>query len=111
MILQTAMNGFYMIDMEGRILETNLAACQITGYDRNELVGAQIRSFDADRHVPTARDYAEEKVMKKGFHRFEVKQRHKDGHILDSSSAQIILKREMKIFSFVFRRHYGYQKN
>jgi PAS domain S-box-containing protein len=103
MILQTAMNGFYMIDMEGRILETNLAACQITGYARNELVGAQIRSFDADRHVPTARDYAK-KVMKKGFHRFEVKQRHKDGHILDLEFSTNYIKTGNENFFFVFFR-------
>jgi PAS domain S-box-containing protein len=103
MILQTAMNGFYMIDMEGRIIETNLAACHITGYARSELVGAQIRSFDADQHIPAARDYAR-KVMKKGFHRFEVKHRHKDGHLMDLEFSTNYVKTGDENFFFVFFR-------
>ena len=103
MILQTAMNGFYVIDMKGIILETNLAACQIMGYSRSELVGTQIRSFDADRDIPSTRDYAR-RVMKKGFHRFEVKHRHKDGHILDLEFSTNYVKTGDESFFFVFFR-------
>ena len=102
-ILQTAMNGFYMIDLKGIILETNLSACQITGYSRNELVGAQIRSLDAEQGVASARDYAR-KVMKKGFHRFEVKQRHKHGHVLDLEFSTNYVKTGDESFFFVFFR-------
>jgi PAS domain S-box-containing protein len=103
MILQTTMNGFYIIDMDGNILDTNLAACQITGYDRSELIGAQIRSFEADGSALEARGYAK-KVMKEGFHRFEVKHRHKDRQILDLEFSTNYVKTGNDNFFFVFFR-------
>ena len=103
MILQTTMNGFYIIDMDGNILDTNIAACQITGYDRSELIGAQIRSFEEDRPRAEARDYAR-KTMKKGFHQFEVKHKHKDGHILDLEFSTNFIQIDNESFFFVFFR-------
>jgi PAS domain-containing protein len=47
LILQTAMNGFYIIDMDGKILEANQSASMITGYPKKELVGANILDFEA----------------------------------------------------------------
>jgi len=103
MILQTTMNGFYLIDMEGKILDTNLAACQITGYDRDELIGAPVRSFYAGGTEEDATDHAK-KVMKEGSHRFEVRHKHKDGHILDLEFSTNYVNLGNESFFFVFFR-------
>ncbi|MBW2066652.1 MAG: PAS domain S-box protein, partial [Deltaproteobacteria bacterium] len=103
MILQTTMNGFYLIDMDGKILDTNLAACQITGYDRDELIGAQVRSFDVGGAEEEVTDHAK-RVMKEGSHRFEVRHKHKNGHILDLEFSTNYVKTGNESFFFVFFR-------
>lgn len=103
MILRTTMNGFYLIDMDGKILDTNLAACQITGYDRDELIGAPVRSFDEGGAEEKVTDHAK-RVMKEGSHRFEVRHKHKNGHILDLEFSTNYVKTGNESFFFVFFR-------
>jgi len=102
-ILQTTMNGFYIIDKEGKIMEANLAACRITGYDRDELIGAPVRSFDVEEVEQKVTDRAR-KVMKEGSYRFEVRHKHKAGHVLDLEFSTNYVRTGNESFFFVFFR-------
>ncbi|MBW2000027.1 MAG: PAS domain S-box protein [Deltaproteobacteria bacterium] len=103
MILQTTMNGFCIIDMDGKVLEANLAACQITGHNRDELIGAQIRGFEVEGDKEEVTEHAK-RAMKKGSHRFEVRHKHKDGHVLDLEFSTNYVKMGNESFFFVFFR-------
>ena len=57
-IIRTAMDGFWLIDIKGRILEVNDSYCRLTGYSRQELLAmsvfdlrAQEKPEDTKRHI------------------------------------------------------------
>jgi len=81
-ILRTAMDGFLIVDVNGRILEVNDAYCIMTGYRREELLALSIADMEAalsakevDRRIP--------KIIEQGKARFESSHRRKDGGIVD----------------------------
>ena len=43
-ILQTAMDGFWLSDLDGQLLEVNDAYCRMSGYSQQELLGMTITS-------------------------------------------------------------------
>lgn len=45
-ILRTAMDGFCLLDREGRFLEVNEAFCRLTGYERSVLLGRTLAELD-----------------------------------------------------------------
>ena len=81
-ILETAMDGFWMTDMQGRLLEVNKTYCQMTGYSEQELLARRIPDLEADE---TADDIAAriQKIMTQGQDRFESQHRRKDGSIFN----------------------------
>jgi len=46
-IIQTAMDGFWITDPQGRFLNVNDAYCKMTGYRRRELLKMNIQDVDA----------------------------------------------------------------
>ena len=44
-ILHTAMDGFWIVDAKGRLLEVNQAYCMMSGYTEQELLGMCITSL------------------------------------------------------------------
>ena len=81
-ILQTAMDGFWLVDTHGRILEVNETYCRISGYSVHELQHMRISDLEA---VETADDIAAriQKITTQGEDRFESRHRRKDGSIVD----------------------------
>ncbi|MFH0729803.1 MAG: PAS domain S-box protein [Pseudomonadota bacterium] len=83
-LLQTAMDGFWMVDTqeEGRLIEVNETYCRMSGYTAEELLTLRIRDIEA---VQTADDIAERigKIITKGEDRFETRHRRKDGSLFD----------------------------
>jgi PAS domain S-box-containing protein len=81
-ILQTAMDGFFRADMQGRILEVNKTYCRMSGYSEQELLTMNIADVEA---VHTAEMIAANirKFAEKGPNRFESVHRRKDGSLFD----------------------------
>ena len=81
-MLQTAMDGFWIIDSQGRFVDVNAAYCEMTGYSRDELLAMAIRDIEA---VETPRETADhiKAVIASGAQRFETRHRRKDGQIID----------------------------
>jgi len=81
-IIQTAMDGFWMVDMQGRLLQVNEAYCRMSGYSEQELLTMRISDLEA---VENSSDVAEhiEKIMSQGEDRFESRHRRKDGSVFD----------------------------
>jgi len=81
-IIQTSMDGFWLSDAQGRIVDVNDAYCRLTGYTRDELLTMRVQDIEAmERPEETARHIR--KIMEKGYDRFETRHRCKDGRIVD----------------------------
>ncbi len=48
-IAETSMDGFWVLDRSGRILEVNDRYCERSGYSREELLGMSLHQIDATR--------------------------------------------------------------
>ncbi len=82
MILRTAMDGFWMVDMQGHILTANETYCRMTGYSLDELRQMSIQNIsmiedqeDVIRHI--------QKIRQSSSDRFETRHRCKDGQSID----------------------------
>ena len=81
-ILQTAMDGFWVTDVQGRLLEVNETYCRMSGYSEQELLNMHISDLEAEE---TAGDTAAhmQKLLSQGEDRFESRHRRKDGSLFD----------------------------
>ena len=80
-ILHTAMDGFFVVDSEGRILEVNEAYCKLIDYSREELLRMAVRDLEADE-TPAEIATLIERVKSVGSARFERRHRRKDGRLV-----------------------------
>ncbi len=81
-ILKTCIDGFWLIDTHGRILEVNDAYCRMSGYSRDELLTMSVQDVEAMESPQEALQHIR-KIMDNGSHRFESRHRCKDGTIMD----------------------------
>jgi PAS domain S-box-containing protein len=81
-ILLTAMDGFWIVDMKGRLVEVNDAYCRMSGYTRDELLRMSIADFESNESKEEIATHIQQ-VMQDGCSRFERQHRHKNGHIID----------------------------
>jgi DNA repair protein RadC len=81
-ILNTALDGFWTSDLEGRFLEVNDAYCQISGYTREELLKMSIQDIEA---VESYEEIIQriKKIIEQGPDHFESLHKRKDGRIID----------------------------
>ena len=50
-ILQTALDGFCLVDTCGRLLEVNESYCRMCGYSRDELLGMRLSDLVANETI------------------------------------------------------------
>jgi PAS domain S-box-containing protein len=81
-ILHTAMDGFWITDMQGHILEVNDAYCRMSGYSKAELLAMSIQDLEAVEPSDAVAAHMK-KIESQGQDRFETCHRRKDGGILD----------------------------
>ena len=99
-ILQTAMDGFWTADMEGKLLEVNDTYCRMSGYSAQELLAMHIFDLEVNEKPDeiTARI---QKLLEKGEDRFESRHRRRDGTIFDIEASIQYRKTEAKIVAFI----------
>ncbi len=81
-ILESAMDGFWITDMNGCFLEVNESYCRMSGYSKEELLTMKI----ADIEFVESADEIESRIKNiivKGEDHFESKHRRKDGSFFD----------------------------
>jgi len=81
-ILDSAMDGFWIVSHDGRLLEVNDAYCRMSGYSKQELMTMSIADFDVKETIVDAVAH-NEKIMAQGTDRFEARHRRKDGTVYD----------------------------
>jgi len=81
-ILAGTMDGFWLVDIEGRLLEVNDTYCQMSGYSSQELLSMHISDLEAVESLQETTKHIQ-KIMETGEDCFESKHRRKDGSIFD----------------------------
>jgi PAS domain S-box-containing protein len=81
-VLQSGLDGFYLVDPRGRFLQVNDAYCAMSGYSREELLSMCVADVEASE---SAQDVAAhiQNIISRGMDRFESRHRRKDGQIID----------------------------
>lgn len=77
-VLESALDGFWIVDLQGRILEVNAAYCRLSGYTACELRTMRIADLEAVRG-PEEIVTSVEEIVTTGEARFESRHRRKDG--------------------------------
>jgi PAS domain S-box-containing protein/putative nucleotidyltransferase with HDIG domain len=81
-ITSTAMDGFAVTDLDGRIVDVNEESCRILGYSREEQLKMSISDLEAVKTPNEIKTHIQ-KVTEIGSDRFETRHRRKDGRIID----------------------------
>ncbi len=82
LILGTAMDGFWLVDTQGHLLEVNEAYCRMSGYSQQELLTMSIADLEA-AELPVQTASHIRKIVSEGEDRFESVHRRKDGSTFD----------------------------
>lgn len=100
-ILHTAMDGLWIVDMEGNILEVNEAYCKMSGYSRDELAQMKISDLEINETQVEVKTHIA-KITEDRIGRFESQYRKKDGSIFDVEiSVQYQPLRESRMVAFI----------
>ena len=81
-ILKASLDGYWLTDQKGRLLDVNEAYCRMSGYSEDELLSMSIPDLEI---IETPELVAEhmKKVVTEGTDIFETKHRRKDGTVFD----------------------------
>ena len=98
-MLATTTDGYWLVDENGAILETNAAYGHMTGFAIDEVVGHAISKFES---VETPEETAAhiQRVIDTGFDRFETKHGCKDGRIIDVEVSASFLEKKGQLSCF-----------
>jgi len=81
-VVRTALDGYWVIDREGRLLEVNDAYCAMSGYTRGELLFMRVSDLEDLESAEETRRHVQA-VFEAGYGRFETRHRRKDGTTLE----------------------------
>jgi diguanylate cyclase (GGDEF)-like protein/PAS domain S-box-containing protein len=98
-IIETAIDGFWMTDLAGRLLEVNQAYADISGYSVDELVGMHISQLEANEKPEDTRQHIAN-ILEHGHDRFETRHRRKDGRIVDIEVSVKYMVENERLFVF-----------
>lgn len=101
-MLSTAMDGFWIVNTQGRIIDVNETYCRLTGYSRRELLNMGISDVEVvETHEDTVQHIR--KVLEDGSDRFDTRHRCKDGRCIDVEISVTYIEADEGRF-FVFLR-------
>ena len=99
-VIDTSIDGFWITDMAGNLLEANQAYAKISGYTVEELVNMRISQLEAVEQSPEEVHAHIAKVVAQGYGRFETRHRHKDGHEIDIEVSVTYAAESQQLFAF-----------
>lgn len=80
-VLETAIDGFWIADEEGRLLEVNDAYVRMTGFPASELIGRHLTQLEVVENPEVTRQRLA-RIREIGREQFMTRIRHQDGHTL-----------------------------
>lgn len=99
-VLSTALDGFWIVGLDGKILDVNEAYCKLSGFAEDEIVGFSVNGFDALEATEETLSRIEE-IKKKGKLLFKTQHRHRDGHLIDVEINVSYWKEGERFFVFI----------
>ena len=101
-IIGAAMEGFWMIDLEGNLVDVNEAYCRMSGYSRQELLSMHTSDVEVNEPSPDLVVQHAQRITQSGSDRFETRHRCKDGRIIEVEVIATFLKlRKRYVFAFM----------
>jgi len=100
-ILNSALDGFYLVNIEGQILYANDVYCSMIGYSCEELLNMEIKDIEGVESEEVIKERIQ-RISEKGSERFETKHKRKDGGFIFIEASVHYLKDEQgKLSVFV----------
>ena len=99
LVIETALDGFWMTSAEGVLQEVNEAYAKMSGYTAQELVGMHISQLEVNEQTADVRAHIA-KIIAQGHDRFETRHRRKDGHEMDVEVSVTYLAESRQLFAF-----------
>jgi len=81
-IIETTVDGFWVVDDQKNILQVNDAYCRMSGYSKEEFRNMHINDLEAEEN-PDGTGSRIQRIIKNGYEIFETKHRRKDGSVYD----------------------------
>ncbi|MCX7143422.1 MAG: PAS domain S-box protein [Proteobacteria bacterium] len=97
-ILHTAMDGFWLVDAEGRLQEISETYCRMSGYSEQELMAMRITDLEAAETADETASHIKN-IIARGEDRFQTRHRRKDGSVFDVEAS--VQYRPLKCGRFV----------
>ena len=99
-ILQTTIEGFWVVDLQGRFQKVNDAYCKMIGYSRDELLGMAIKDVEALENQTDIEQKCND-IARNGNIHFQSRHRCKDGRIIDLDISANYLENDNVLFTFL----------
>lgn len=99
-ITSTSLDGYWMINLNGKLLDVNEAYCKLTGYTRDELLNMTISDLEVIENPELTKLHIK-KLIATGFDKFETKHRCKNGEILEFEVSATYSNKINSIFVFL----------
>ena len=81
-LIETALDGFFLVDKQGGLLEVNETYCRMSGYTKQELLGMHIPELESLESAGDTGSHIQ-KIIEQGEDRFVSQHRRKDGSVFD----------------------------
>jgi len=81
-IIETTVDGFWIVDDQKNILRVNDAYCRMSGYSKEDFRHIHINDLDAEEN-PQDTENRIQRIIKNGYEIFETKHRRKDGSVFN----------------------------
>ena len=81
--LRNASDGVHILDSDGNVLEVSDSFCEMLGYSREELIGANVSLWDAQWSAQELKQRIAELLAKGSRTIFQTRHRRRDGRLLD----------------------------
>lgn len=99
-MIDASIDGYWMVDMQGNLLEVNQAYARMSGYTATELLNMHISQLDAFEGNPEEVRAHIARVILNGHERFETRHRRKDGQLIDMEISAAYLPQSQKLCGF-----------
>lgn len=109
LILHRSMDGFLLMNVNGKILDTNPAFARIVGHPRQELMGRNILDIEDPEEALKFREKLGE-IHSRGSERFETRFAHRSGQVVDVEVSANLAEIGKEEFVFCFTRDISERK-
>jgi diguanylate cyclase (GGDEF)-like protein/PAS domain S-box-containing protein len=100
-VLDTNIDGYWLVDGQGCLLDVNQSYCNMSGYSRQELLEMCIPQLEAKEKSPEEVQAHMKVIFERGWDVFESRHRCKDGSEIDVEVSTTYWKEEDRFFVFV----------